>query len=103
MLLDIHGGGGESQPASRLFVWQQLKFVFVDVQPIICPADADAVGYNQSRVRSVCDSKNSEHCNTVHWLSQRDVFSWRILALAFYLRFDAYTMVTTTVANFSEI
>ena len=46
----IYVGGWESQPASRLIVRQQLKFVFVDVQPIICPADIDAGSDNQSRV-----------------------------------------------------
>jgi len=53
----IYVGGRESQPASRLVIWQQLKFVFVDVQPIICPADIDAGSDNQSRVSTNGDVK----------------------------------------------
>jgi len=53
MCPDVHGGGGESQPVSRLFVGQQLKFMFVNVEPVFCPTDVNAV--NQSRVSAACD------------------------------------------------
>ena len=51
----VYGWGRESQPASRLVIWQQLKFKFVNIQPIICPADIHAGGDKQSHVSADCE------------------------------------------------
>jgi len=61
--------------------------MFIDVQPIICPADINADGIDQSCVSTIGDSKNSQHVDLLltcregprvlgFYIAGRDLSAW---------------------------